>query len=156
MTSRSPLSLGSPGPGGASGVVCEFLTGRENEGYLVNAGLMLSCNCLGIGGRKQRGSSSMLQFEKNPFPGMNPWLESHWGDVHTRLTMYSCDAIQRQLPADLHARVEEYLSVDEPNGDPNDRHRRISPDIHIAQRSGPTSFATSSGATSVGLADDVL
>lgn len=53
----------------------------------------------------------MLQFEKNPFPGMNPWMESHWGDVHTRLTMYSCDAIQRQLPADLHARVEEYLST---------------------------------------------
>lgn len=19
----------------------------------------------------------------NPFPGMNPWLEQHWGDVHT-------------------------------------------------------------------------
>jgi len=93
----------------------------------------------------------MMQFAKNPFPGMNPWLESYWGDVHTRLTMYSCDAIQRQLPADLHARVEEYLSVDEPNGDSNDRHRRIAPDIHIAQQSMSTSLAMSSGETSVGL-----
>ncbi len=97
----------------------------------------------------------MMQFEKNPFPGMNPWLESHWGDLHTRLPMYSCDAIQRQLPAELHARVEEYLSFDEPNGDPNDRHRRIAPDIHIAQRFGPSSFATSSEGTSVGLVDDL-
>jgi hypothetical protein len=97
----------------------------------------------------------MLQFEKNPFPGMNPWLESYWGDVHTSLTTYARDAIQRQLPADLHARVEEYLSVEEPDSDPRDRHRRIAPDIHIAQRSGPTSFATSFEDTSIGLVDDV-
>lgn len=97
----------------------------------------------------------MLQFEKNPFPGMNPWLESHWGDVQPSLTTYARDAIQRQLPADLHARVEEYLSVDGPNGDQNERHRRIAPDIHIAPSSGPTGFATSSESTSVGLVDDL-
>jgi hypothetical protein len=76
---------------------------------------------------------NMMQFEKNPFPGMNPWLESYWGDIHTSLTTYARDAIQRQLPLGLHARVEEYLSVDEPDSDPKYRHRRISPDIHIAQ-----------------------
>ncbi len=85
----------------------------------------------------------MLQFDKNPFPGMNPWLESFWGDIHTRLTMYSCDAIQRQLPLGLHARVEEYLSVDEPGGDPKYQHRRISPDIHIVHCGGPASLVAS-------------
>ena len=41
---------------------------------------------------------------KNPFPGMNPWLEAHWGDVHTSLTTYACDQLQPQLPAGLRAR----------------------------------------------------
>ena len=48
----------------------------------------------------------------NPFPGMNPWLESHWGDVHTRLTTYSCDQLQPQLPSGLRARIEEYIAVE--------------------------------------------
>ena len=94
-----------------------------------------------------------MHFEKNPFPGMNPWLESYWGDIHTRLTMYSCDAIQRQLPPDLHARVEEYLAVDEPDGDPKYRHRRIAPDIHVSDSGKPVSLAASSGTTSVELED---
>ncbi len=96
-----------------------------------------------------------MHFAKNPFPGMNPWLESYWGDIHTRLTMYSCDSIQRQLPSDLHARVEEYLSVDEPYGDPKDRHRRISPDIHISKRVASAHLDSSLGATAVAL-DDTL
>jgi hypothetical protein len=49
--------------------------------------------------------------DKNPFPGMNPWLETHWGDVHTRLTTYACDHLQPLLPAGLRARSEEYVSV---------------------------------------------
>jgi len=92
-----------------------------------------------------------MRFAKNPFPGMNPWLESYWGDVHTSLTTYARDVIQKQLPADLHARVEEYLSVDEPNCEPRERHRRISPDVHIAVSAEPMSFAPSSGAIAVEL-----
>ncbi len=84
---------------------------------------------------------------------MNPWLESYWGDIRTRLTMYSCDAIQRQLPPDLHARVEEYLTVDEPGADPKYRHRRISPDIHVSHSGKPVSDAASSGTTAVELED---
>ena len=43
----------------------------------------------------------------SPFPGMDPYLESHWRDVHQRLVLYSCDAIQESLPAQLRARIEE-------------------------------------------------
>ncbi len=92
-----------------------------------------------------------MQFEKNPFPGMNPWLESYWGDVHTSLTTYARDAIQKQLPSDLHARVEEYLSVDEPDGDPKYRHRRISPDIHISHKGIAASNVVLSGTATVEL-----
>jgi hypothetical protein len=65
-----------------------------------------------------------LKFLKNPFPGMNPWLEEFWGDIHTSLTTYASDAIQRQLPADLVARVEEYLAVDESTDGNSVRSRR--------------------------------
>lgn len=97
-----------------------------------------------------------MQFEKNPFPGMNPWLESYWGDVHTSLTTYARDAIQKQLPPDLHARVEEYLSVDEPDGDPKYRHRRISPDIHISHKGIAASNVVLSGTATVELFDAML
>ena len=62
---------------------------------------------------------------------MNPWLEEFWGDIHTSLTTYARDAIQRQLPADLVARVEEYLAVDESTDGNSVRSRRISPDVPI-------------------------
>ena len=49
---------------------------------------------------------------RNPFPGMDPWLELSWRDVHARLIVYSADQLQRQLPAPLVARAEESVSVD--------------------------------------------
>ena len=46
------------------------------------------------------------------FPGMDPWLELHWRDVHASLIIYIRDQLQRQLPAPLVARAEETVSVD--------------------------------------------
>lgn len=66
---------------------------------------------------------------KNPFPGMNPYLQSHWGDVHSRFMVYACDQINDQLPGDLHARVEESLAVDF-----EDRYSRtIYPDVKVTE-----------------------
>lgn len=48
----------------------------------------------------------------SPFPGMDPWLEQHWGDVRTRLVTYCSDRLQGGLPRDLRARVEERLSLE--------------------------------------------
>jgi hypothetical protein len=80
--------------------------------------------------RRFSGDTHAMKFAANPLPGMNPWVEAYWGDIHTRLTTYSCDAIQRQLPADLQTRVEEYLSVCEPDEESR-KLRRISPDVQI-------------------------
>jgi Protein of unknown function (DUF4058) len=44
---------------------------------------------------------------KSPFPGMDPYLERHWGDVHSRLVIYIADALQPLLPEGLLARVDE-------------------------------------------------
>src|SRR5262245_23812103 len=52
----------------------------------------------------------------SPFPGMDPYLEPHWGDVHTRLIIYSTDTIQDQLPPELRARVEERVVLETPEG----------------------------------------
>lgn len=50
---------------------------------------------------------------KNPFPGMNPYLEERWPDVHTKLIAYIGDAIVAGLPNDLNARTEERVIIDD-------------------------------------------
>ena len=49
---------------------------------------------------------------RSPFPGMDPWLEFHWRDVHASLIIYIRDQLQRHLPPPLIARAEESISVD--------------------------------------------
>jgi hypothetical protein len=49
---------------------------------------------------------------KSPFPGMDPYLERHWGDVHTSLATYARDQLNTQLPSGLLARVEEYVAIE--------------------------------------------
>ena len=51
----------------------------------------------------------------SPFPGMDPFLEAHWGDVQTRLAMSFAVNLRKQLPGGLVARVEEsvVLGIDD-------------------------------------------
>ncbi|MEZ5326162.1 MAG: DUF4058 family protein [Verrucomicrobiales bacterium] len=53
----------------------------------------------------------MEKYQSNPFPGMNPFLELQWADVHTMLIAYIRDALSEELPEDLRSLAEEYLSV---------------------------------------------
>lgn len=59
---------------------------------------------------------------------MDPYLESHWEDVHTRLISYTGDAIQTQLSEDLIARIEEKVYVED---DGKFRLRR--PDVRVVE-----------------------
>ena len=52
----------------------------------------------------------------SPFPGMDPYLEAHWRDVHARLIIYASDALQGVLPGGLRARVEERVLLETPEG----------------------------------------
>lgn len=52
----------------------------------------------------------------NPFPGMNPFLERHWSDVHTALIGYIRDALAEQLPPELKARSEERITLHDAEG----------------------------------------
>jgi len=48
----------------------------------------------------------------NPFPGMNPWLQPFWRDVHARFLVYAADQLNGELPPGLQARVDERLAID--------------------------------------------
>lgn len=52
----------------------------------------------------------------SPFPGMDPYLEAHWRDVHASLVIYTRDALQGVLPSALRARVEESVLLETPQG----------------------------------------
>jgi hypothetical protein len=66
---------------------------------------------------------------RSPFPGMDPYLEQHWRDVHSRLVIYACDQMQEYLPEELFARVEERVYVENPLSDD----RSIYPDVRVVE-----------------------
>ncbi len=68
----------------------------------------------------------------SPFPGMDPFLEAHWGDVHTTLSTYIRNEIQNQLPNDLIARIEESVSLEVFDDDhPDSKLSRKYPDVGV-------------------------
>jgi Protein of unknown function (DUF4058) len=50
----------------------------------------------------------------SPFPGMDPYLEAHWRDVHASLIVYASDTLQSALPRSLRARINERLMQETP------------------------------------------
>jgi hypothetical protein len=81
---------------------------------------------------------------KSPFPGMDPYLEKHWRDVHHRLCTYACDALQPQVRPALVARLEERLVVES-----SAETRGIYPDVKVSERPAYSSASTSASATAV-------
>lgn len=74
---------------------------------------------------------------KSPFPGMDPYLERYWGDVHTKLMVYACDKINELLPNDLQARVEETICIDPGDGDS----RWAYPDVQVVEEPAAPVYA---------------
>ena len=89
---------------------------------------------------------------KSPFPGMDPWLEWHWGDVHHSLIQYSRDALQPRLPEDLRARVEERVFVE----DEGERRRSVVPDVVVSQVHPWRSPGAESGGGGVATAEPLI
>ena len=67
---------------------------------------------------------------KSPFPGMDPYLERHWGDVHSSIIYIAKQAIQPQLGGDLVARSEERVYIDDDEA--LRRHHRV-PDVRVVE-----------------------
>ena len=66
----------------------------------------------------------------SPFPGMDPYLEPFWRDVHASLIIYARDQLQGKLPGDLRARVEERVVVEPGEGE----WRSVYPDVRVVER----------------------
>jgi hypothetical protein len=49
----------------------------------------------------------------SPFPGIDPYLEARWTDVHVTLVAFLGESLQRVLPRALRARCEERFMFDE-------------------------------------------
>jgi hypothetical protein len=69
---------------------------------------------------------------QSPFPGMDPYLEQFWPDVHARMVLYTCDQLEDQLPSSLIARVEERIVLESEIVGKQVRH----PDVKITERKG--------------------
>src|SRR5450631_2411470 len=67
---------------------------------------------------------------KSPFPGMDPYLQQHWGDVHTSLVTYARDQLQGGLPTGLVARAQERVYL-EKEGEAD---RSMYPDVFVVDR----------------------
>ncbi len=87
---------------------------------------------------------------KSPFPGMDPYLESRWLDVHSSLNIYARDALNQRLPPGLLARSEERAIVATEDEDL----RGIYPDVSVFER-GLAEPSLEAGGTAVGLAESV-
>ena len=93
----------------------------------------------------------MAKVSKSPFPGMDPYLERHWRDVHTALITYTRDQLMEYLPSNLLARMEERVYV-EADGIPT---RAIMPDVKVIE--DPVALAGSSESdSSIAVADPVV
>jgi hypothetical protein len=85
---------------------------------------------------------------KSPFPGMDPYLEKYWRDIHTRLVMYTCDQLEGSLPDALIARVEERIVLETDD----DVLRLLFPDVRVVEH-GAT--AEEGGGAAVGVAEEI-
>jgi len=86
---------------------------------------------------------------ESPFPGMDPYLEQHWRDVHASLVLYTRNQLQPQLGSTLRARVEERVVVDSLI---DDREHGIYPDVRVVERPA-TARAISPHAAGIAVAE---
>jgi hypothetical protein len=65
---------------------------------------------------------------------MDPYLETHWRDIHARLVIYASDALQGVLPRALRARVEERVLLETPEGIGD---HPLYPDVRVVEYAPP-------------------
>ena len=65
----------------------------------------------------------------SPFPGMDPYLQRRWGDVHSTLVPFIKESLQETLPAGLRARSEEDVLLEDERGEP--LHQWYRPDVAV-------------------------
>src|SRR5262249_23841838 len=99
-----------------------------------------------------RGSYTFRRREvlvmQSPFPGMDPYLEQHWGAVHHNLITVGRGLLNELLPPDLRARVQERVVVDLPSED-----RTYYPDVRVVEHERPRQGGMAVATSDVSLAE---
>src|SRR5437588_274558 len=88
---------------------------------------------------------------RSPFPGMDPYLERQWRDVHADVMALTRTALNQTLPDDLVARMEERVVIDHVG---YDRPRAIFPDVRVFE--DPSSANAGSTASSTAVAAPIV
>lgn len=81
---------------------------------------------------------------------MDPYLEQHWGVVHTSLVIYARNQLQKVLPKDLRARVEEHVVITGLG-----RPRSVYPDVRVIETKR-TSHRSAKRATRAAVAEPLV
>lgn len=87
---------------------------------------------------------------QSAFPGMDPYLEAHWLDVHPRLVNSAANALQSRLIGPLRARIGERLVIEQ-DADPV---RSVYPGVRIFEHG--TGQAVAAAAQGVALAEPLV
>ena len=87
----------------------------------------------------------------SPIPGVDPYLEQYWRDIHTSLMVYIRDQIDEQLPSGLQARVEESVNIDL-----EVRSRMVYPDVTIVENHNAVSGAVATVSATDVIAEPIL
>ena len=82
---------------------------------------------------------------KSPFPGMDPYVEPHWLDIHTALIGEARRALNQMLPSGLVARVEERIAVESEE----EPFRSIGPDVRVLNPSSIDSSEERAGSIAI-------
>ncbi len=69
----------------------------------------------------------------SPFPGMDPWLQSFWDNVHTKFCTYLSDTLNELLSPGLVAVTQQRVFIESSVA----ADRSAYPDVHVIHRSAP-------------------
>ncbi|MDX1945782.1 MAG: DUF4058 family protein [Pirellulaceae bacterium] len=100
-----------------------------------------------------RQAERIARMAKSPFPGMDPYLEHQWRDVHLSLIAFSRGQLNRQLKPPLCARAEERVYVE--TDDESSRQER-SPDVYIVEHDPQSQSAPTASLTEVAVVESIV
>jgi hypothetical protein len=87
----------------------------------------------------------MADLIRSPFPGMDPYLEPYWGDVHSAVAGYIRDGLNPRLPPGLIARTEVYVGLYVEDN----RQAVFNPDVSITEADFDGDAVAAAGAVAV-------
>jgi len=94
----------------------------------------------------------IVAMNKSPFPGMNPYLESRWSNVHVLMVSAIAALLKPALPAGLEARPEEEVRIETIAGE---RMRGFRPDIAVVDSGRFEAAAAARSAGAVGVMEPI-